>query len=62
MHVTSIAHLLHNCTIRVCSFFKNIDGVVVTTKAATIKNKNRENDFHEAGLPSPPVLVITQWV
>ena len=31
-------------------------------KAAVIKNKHRMNDFHEAGLPSPPDPVITRWV
>ena len=61
MHVTCIAHLLHNCAIRISAFFKNIDDVVATIKAATIKNKDRKNDFREAGLPSPPVLVITRW-
>ena len=30
-------------------------------KAATIKSKDRKNDFREAGLPSPPVPVITRW-
>ena len=39
---------------QVHAYFKNIDEVVATIKAATIKNKDRKNDFHEAGLPSPP--------
>ena len=56
MHVTCIAHLLHNCAIRIRAFFK-----VATIKAATIKNKDRKNDFREAGLLSPPVPVITRW-
>ena len=59
IQVTCIAHLPHNSTIRVCAFIKNIDDVVATIKAATIKNKDRKNDFREAGLPSPPVTVIT---
>ena len=62
MHVTCIAHLLHNCAMRVCAFFKNISDVVVTIKAATIKNKDCKNDFRKAGLPSPPVPVITRCV
>ena len=61
MHVTCVAHLLHNCALRVRAYFKNIDKVVATIKAATIKNKDRKNDFHEIGLPSPPDLVITRW-
>ena len=54
MHVTCVAHLLHNCAMRVCAYFKNIDDVVDKIKAATIKNKDRKTDFREAGLPSPP--------
>ena len=61
MHVTCIAPLLHNCAMRVRAFFKNIDDVVVTIKAAAIKNKDCKNDFPEAGLPSSPVSVITRW-
>ena len=46
---------------RVRAFFRNIDDVVAAEKAATIENKDRKNDFREAGLPSPPVPVITRW-
>ena len=41
--------------------FKNIDEIIATIKAATIKNKDRKKDFHDAGLPSPPDPVITRW-
>ena len=61
MHVTCVAHLLHNCAMRVRAYFRNIDEIVATIKAATIKNKDRKNGFHEAGLPSPPDPVITRW-
>ena len=61
MHVTCVAHLLHNCAMRVRAYFKNIDDVLATIKAATIKNKDRKNDFREAGLPSPTEPVITRW-
>ena len=61
MHVTCVAHLLYNCAMRVRAYFKNINEVVATIKAATIKNKDRKNNFHEAGLPSPPDPVITRW-
>ena len=56
MHVTCVAHLLHNCAMRVRAHFKNIDKII-----ATIKNKDRKKDFHDAGLPSPPDHVITRW-
>ena len=61
MHVNCVAHLLHNCAMRVHAHFKNIDEVIATIKAATIENKDRKKDFHDAGLPSPPDPVITRW-
>ena len=60
MHVICIAHLLRNWASRVRAFFKNIEDVVVIIKASNIKNKDRVNDFREAGLPSPTVPVITR--
>ena len=59
MHVNCLAHFLHNCAMR--AHFKNVDEVITTIKAATIKNKDRKKDFHDAGLPSPPDPVITRW-
>ena len=61
MHITCVAHLLQNCAMRVRAHFKNIDEVIATIKAATIKNKDRKKDFYDAGLPSPPDPVITRW-
>ena len=61
MHVTCVAHLLHNCAMHVHAHFKNIDEIIATIKAVTIKNKGRKKDFHDAGLPSPPDPVITRW-
>ena len=61
MHVSYVAHLPHNCAMRVRAHFKNIDEIIATIKAATIKNKHRKKDFHDAGLPSPPDPVITRW-
>ena len=61
MHVTCVAHLLHNCAMRVRAHLKNIHEVIATIKAATIKNKDRKKDFHDAGLPSPPDSVIARW-
>ena len=61
MHVTCVAHLLHNYAMHVRAHFKNIDEIIATIKAATIKNKDREKYFHDAGLPSPPDPLITRW-
>ena len=41
--------------------FGNIDEVIATIKAATIKNKDRKKDFQDGSLPSPPDPVITRW-
>ena len=44
------------------AYFKNVNEVIATIKAATIKNKNRKKDFHDAGLLSFPDPEITRWV
>ena len=59
MHVNCIAHVLHNCAKCLRAHFKNIDEVIATIKAATIKNKDHKKDFHDAGHLSPPDLVAT---
>ena len=61
MHVTSVAHLLHNCAMRGRAHFKNIDEIIAPIKTAAIKSKDRKKDFHDAGLPSPPDPAITRW-
>ena len=61
MHVNCVAHLLPNCAMRVLAHYKNNNEVIATIKAATIKNKDRKKNFHDAGLPSPPDPVITRW-
>ena len=42
MHDNCVGHILHNCAMRVRAHFKNIDKVIATIKAATIKNKDRK--------------------
>ena len=61
MHVNCVAHLLHNCAMRVRAHFKNIDKVMVIIKAATLKNNDRKKDFYDAGLPSLLHPVFTRW-
>ena len=46
---------------RVRAYLKNIDEVVATIEAATIKNRDRKEDFYDASLSSSPDLVITRW-
>ena len=45
MHVTCVAYLLHNCAMRVRAHLKNIDEIIATIKAATIKNKRSQERF-----------------
>ena len=61
MHITCVAHLLLKCAMRVRAHFKNIDQILATIKAATVKNKDRKKDFHDACLPSPSDPPITRW-
>ena len=61
MHVTCIAHLIHSCVMRARTHFKKIDNLITSLKAATIKNKDRQNDSREPGLPAPPDPVLTGW-
>ena len=48
--------LTHNCAVRVLAHFKNINEVIATIKAGTIKNKDCRKNFH--GLPSSPSFVL----
>ena len=58
-HVTCMAHLVHNCAEKVRSHFKNVDDLIATVKAVTLKNKNRSSKFSDIG--SPPHPVLTRW-
>ena len=49
-HVTCVAHLLHNCVMKIKSHFE----------AVTIKNKTRQAIFSAIGYP--PQSVPTRWV
>ena len=61
IHVYCVASLPYSFTMCVRSHFKNTDEVIATIKGATIKNKDRKQDFHEVGLPFPADPVITRW-
>ena len=61
MRVNCVAHLLHNCAMRVRAHFRNIDKVTATMREATMKSKDRKKNFHNAGLPSSPNPGITRW-
>lgn len=59
IHITCLAHLLHNCCLKIRSHFPNVDKLIATVKASTVRNKERRNLFKEIGFPPEPVL--TRW-
>ena len=58
-HVTCVAHLLHNCAIKIKSHFEDVDQLITKVKAVTIKNKTRQAKFSVIGCPPQPVP--TRW-
>ena len=45
-HVTYVAHLLHNCAIKIKFYFKDVDQLIAKVKAVTIKIKqDRQNSL-----------------
>jgi len=58
-HLTCLAHLLHNCAQKVRSFYQNVDDLIAAVKSATIKCKDRQQQFHHIGLPPHPI--VTRW-
>ena len=58
-HVTCLAHLLHNCAMKIKSHFEDVDQLNAKTKAVTIKNKTRQAKFSAIGYPPQPV--VTRW-
>ena len=58
-HVTWVAHLLHNCAMKIKSHFEDVDQLIAKVKAVTIKNKTRQAKFSAIGYP--PQSVPTRW-
>ena len=61
MYINYVAHLLLNYAMHVRAHFKNIDEVIATIKAATIKSKDRKKDYDDADQLSLHDPVITRW-
>ena len=59
LHVTCLAHLMHNCALKVKSFCKEVDDLIAAVKASVVKNKSRAADFDVYGRPPQPV--VTRW-
>ena len=58
-HMTCVAHLLHNCAMKIKSHFEDMDQLIAKVKAVTIKNKTNQAKLSAIGYP--PQLVPTRW-
>lgn len=58
-HITCIAHLLHNCALRIKAYYRNVNNLIASLKLATLKNKARSKMFSEIG--TPPDTIVTRW-
>ena len=58
-HVTCIAHLLHNCAMKIKSHFEDVNQLIAKVKAVTIKNKTSRTKF--SAISYPPQPVPTRW-
>ena len=54
-----VAHLLHNCAMKIKPHFEDVDQLNAKVKAVTIKNKTRQTKFSAIGYPPQPVT--TRW-
>ena len=59
-HVTCVAHLSHNCAMKIKSHFEDVDQLIAKIEAVTIKIKTRQAKFSAIGYPPQPVP--TRWV
>ena len=57
--MTCVAHLVHNCAIKIKSHFEDVDQLIAKIKAVTIKNETRQAKFSAIGYP--PQHVPTRW-
>lgn len=58
-HATCIAHLYHNITTILSSYYKEVNSLISSVKAATIKCKKRQHFFDSIGQPRS--VIETRW-
>jgi hypothetical protein len=59
IHVTCLAHLIHNCAMNIRMHYQNIDILIARVRSLTYKNKSHQALFSTA---SPiPSVIITRW-
>ena len=62
-HMTCVAHLLHNCAMKIKSHFEDMDQLIAKAKAVTVKNKTRPAKFSAIGYrPQPVVIRSGSWL
>ena len=59
LRATCLAHLMHNCALKLKSFCKEVDDLIAAVKASVVRNKSRAVDFDVYGRPPQPV--VTCW-
>ena len=61
-HIFSVncrAHLIHNCSMQIKSYYSSVNSLIPLIKAITVKNKTHQELFKTVG-PVPDVIV-TRW-
>lgn len=59
LHIQCLAHLIHNCAMKIRGYYKNVDTLIAAIKGITHKNKTNSALFENLGLP--PSVIITRW-
>ena len=61
LHVTCLAHSMHNCALKVKSFYEEVENLVAAVKASVVKNKSK--DFDVCGRSTQPVVILWEsWL
>ena len=58
-HVPFVAPLLHNCAMKVVSYFEDVDELIAKVKSATGTNKTRQAKFSTTDRSLQPV--VAKW-
>lgn len=59
LHITCLAHLMHNLSMKIKLHYQNVDKLISTMKMLTLKNTNNQKIFEQVGhIPSP---IVTRW-
>ena len=60
-HTTCLAHLAHNVAEQIRARYPEVDSLIASVKAATVKNRRRRADFLAKNIPIPPQPILTRW-